>query len=111
MLKQSDLNTHYKQGYIDARHDALKQVLDMYQKVCIAENAYINDLGGYNDNYNQRLFALEDVAMYLDVDGLNSCRAIKQAINQRTYTEVIDDKGRIDYKQIAGPREPEQAIL
>lgn len=66
--------------------EGVATVLRMYRDVCIAENAFINDCNHYNDNYEQRRIAFEQVLELadLDEDALSRAWSIRREIARQT---------------------------
>lgn len=74
----------------------------MYRRICIQENAYINDVQPkhYNDNYEQRRIALLDVLQLFyddDPDGMGKAYAIRREVRQQRWTLEEDGIGRNKY--------------
>lgn len=64
---------------------AVNEILDMYKQVCIAENAFVNDCDHYNDNYEQRRIAFEQVLELADLkdDALSKAWSIQRKIRKQ----------------------------
>lgn len=82
----------------------IEAIFQQYKQICIAENAFENDTGGYNDNYEQRKIALRDVLDIFILDHFDeiSGRAfgIDKEIKNQVWHLTLDDKGRNKYVQL-----------
>lgn len=78
---------------------AIEKILNMYRDVCIAENAFINDYNHYNDNYEQRRIAFEQVLELSDLkdDALSRAWQIRKEIKRQRWHLALDEHGANKY--------------
>lgn len=81
---------------------AVNAILDMYKQVCIAENAFVNDCDHYNDNYEQRRIAFEQVLELADLkdDALSKAWSIQRKIRKQRWHLTFDERGRNKYVRL-----------
>lgn len=81
---------------------AIEKILNMYRDVCIAENAFINDCNHYNDNYEQRRIAFEQVLELADLkdDALLRAWQIRKEIKRQRWHLLLDEHGKNKYVRL-----------
>lgn len=68
-------------------YDAMIVLERLYAEICVAKNAYQHDVAGYNDNYDQRLLALQDFAVKVPpIDFCNRLGIIEYEIDKHEFT-------------------------
>lgn len=70
--------------------------LQMYRENCIKENAN-RDYPGVAQNYQQRGYAYEDIAILFDVD-YGTLVNIRDSVNQNDWQEYMGEQGEIIYR-------------
>lgn len=91
------------QGYVDdkvlsGQKDIVDKITAVYRDVCIAENAYRHDVGGWNGNFEQRRIAIDDICTALGV--VQDLREIDYEVAQQVWTRGLHSDGRIKYERI-----------
>ena len=81
---------------------AIEKILNMYRNVCITENAFINDCNHYNDNYEQRRIAFEQVLELADLkdDALSQAWQIGKEIKRQRWHLALDEHGANKYVRL-----------
>lgn len=75
-----------------------ERIKSVYRDVCIAENAFKNDVGGHNGNFEQRKIAIGDVFQALGM--IHEARNIENEISNQTWTRSYHADGRIKYELV-----------
>ncbi|MGF1996096.1 hypothetical protein [Enterococcus casseliflavus] len=75
-----------------------ERIKSVYRDVCIAENAYRNDVGGHNGNFEQRKIAIDDVFQSLGM--IHEARYIEEEISGQSWTRSRHVDGRIRYELV-----------
>lgn len=80
----------------------LRKILNIYRDVCIAENEFINDCNHYNDNYEQRRIAFEQVLELADLkdDALSQAWQIRKEIKRQRWYLALDEHGANKYVRL-----------
>ena len=91
-------------------YDAMVVLERLYAEICVAKNAYQHDLAGYNDNYDQRLLALQDFAVKVPpIDLCNRLGIIEYQINKHEFTRD-PNSDYIEYIDV-NTKKPAQSII
>lgn len=69
---------------------------DYYRDLCIRENAFNNQFGHENRNYDQRRIVLSDIFLMTGM-GYSEMDDIENDVNQFKWKQVLDNKNRIKY--------------
>lgn len=72
-----------------------EKIRQIYRDVCIAENAFQNDVGGYNGNFEQRRIMGRKIFDVLGMIGDDW--EIEDEVKLQTWTRSYDDQMRIKY--------------
>lgn len=72
----------------------------IYRDICIAQNAYRYDVGGYLDSYEQRKIAMRDVFWVFGMAGEEF--EIEDEVRSQIWTRTSDEIGRIKYEKLEG---------
>lgn len=78
--------------------EIIEKIELVYREICIAENAYKHDVGGYNGNFEQRRIGVEDVFLALGL--YTHAGNIRDEVADQIWTRSSYPDGRIKYEQI-----------
>ena len=77
-------------------------ILKQYRQVCIMQNAFEHDTGGYNDNYEQRRLGIEMVfdAFHNPYDAYSKMMWIEKEVRNQVWHQDYDEHGCNKYVQL-----------
>lgn len=76
-----------------------EQLKNYYRNLCIQENAFINDVGDRNYNYDQRRIVVMDMFLITGM-GVPEMDEIEHEVNQYTWTQKMNNKNQIVYEKV-----------